>query len=167
MSRYVFTREGYGGLQKIIAETRETIKKIMERKAEGARDGDSWHSEQFKIGIAEEIIWLKRLENLLEIQRNAKIVESPEQNEFITIGTAVLIHKDNSEGPEKLFLDGYRLDAVPPEYISVYSPIGKALVRAKVGEKRTVQIGEEKIIITVIKIIPPLKVKEFMSGDAE
>jgi len=161
LKQYIFTRIGFQGLEKVIAETQEKIDKIMAAKAEGAKNGDGWHSEQFKVMIAEEITWLTQMEKLKEIKRRAKIVDPPEQNEFVTIGNGVVIQR-NDEQPEKYFLGGYRLDNPPKKHISIQSPLGKALVRAKVGDIKIFQVESQTFTVKILEIILPSQAKDIL-----
>ena len=69
------------------------------------------------------------------------------------IGTGIIIeYEDGAIG--KHILEGYMVN-VSEGRISIYSPLGKALLGAQEREKRILKIENVKKIITIQKIFPP------------
>lgn len=161
MTRHIFTVKGYQELQKALGEARKNLKRSMLAKGKAASKQDGWHGSEFQSIAVQERLNSKRLGELQELSRNAKVVERlEEQNKVVKIGNGVLIKReDGSEG--RFILGGYRVD-LPSGHISVESPLGKALILAKVGEKRTFWLGKDKRTVTVRKIALPSGAESFV-----
>ena len=105
------------------------------------------------MGIAEEMMWSKKLGELEKILFNAQVIEPEEQDKRVAIGVGVVIEYEDGI-TAKFILDGYLIE--PEENrVSFYSPLGRALLGAEEGEERELVIGGRKKIIFVKKIFLP------------
>ena len=162
MNKYIFTERGYYYLRKTIRETEKKLKEVTKAKAEAGLGQDGWHDEGFKLGIAEEMMWSKRLGELEQILHNAQVVKPEEQNKRVQVGVGVIIEYENGTANE-FIIDGY-LIGITDRRISVYSPLGKVLLGAIEGEKRILVIGKEKKEIFVKKIFSPSTAEKRILG---
>ena len=150
---YVFTTRGYKILQECIRKVEDKLSEATKSKSEAGAGQDTWHDEGFKLGIVDEMMWSKRLTELKKIFLSAQLVQPEEQNEKVMIGVGVIVeHEDGTIA--NYIIDGYLVKS-EDKRISVYSPLGKALLEAKEGDKRVMVIGNRKKVIFLKKIFPP------------
>lgn len=152
---YLFTREQFEELEKIIFRTQKEIDKIVREKGEIAQEsaGDRWHSAEFMSAYVEEARLRKRLTRLNWLLNTGKIIEPKEQNKKVAIGNTVIIEYENGS-QRKIILEGYLVSSKENQ-ASIYSPLGKALNGAKRGQTKIVKIGKQKHKIKIIEILPP------------
>lgn len=153
MGEYIFTRKGYEVLADLIRKTEERLEKTIKAKTEAGSGQDGWHDEGFKRGTEEEMMWSKRLGELQNIYANAQIVDPKEQNDIVSLGTGVVLEYENGD-IFNLILEGFAIELLEGR-VSIHSPLGKTILGAREGEKRTFEIGGSKKTITIKKILPP------------
>jgi len=153
MDDYVFTARGYKILQEHIRKTEKRLSQATKSKSEAGAGQDTWHDEGFKLGIADEMMWSKRLGELEKIFSAAQLIRPEEQSEKVRVGVGVLIEYEDG-AIAKYIIDGYLVE--PEEQrISVYSPLAKAMLGAKEGDERTVVIGKKRRTFFIERIFPP------------
>ncbi|MCD6583088.1 MAG: GreA/GreB family elongation factor [Candidatus Omnitrophica bacterium] len=165
MRSYLLTKKGYELLKKYIRRGEKRLSQAIRLKSEAGVGQDGWHDEGFKLGIAEEMMWSKRLGELEKVLFNAQLVQPREQSERVEIGVGVVI-KDADGVISKYIVDGY-LAEPEKKRISVYSPLGKALLGAREGEERTMVIGRKERTFIIEKIFPPSVAEEKILNDKE
>lgn len=92
---------------------------------------------------------IMRLENILS---NAQIIEQVGTKDFIRLGDKVTVVEKGKKQAEAFHIVG-AAEADPTEgRISNESPLGKALIGRKVGDKVTVKAPDGDIVFTIKKI---------------
>lgn len=145
------------GLKKIqeeheyLTETRrkEVAQMIAEAKAEGDISENAGYDEaKTAQGFLEGRI--RELENLL---KNAKLIEEREQPKGeVSLGRTIIVREEGTDFEETYTIVG-SVEADPTSgRISNSSPIGKALIGKRVGQKATVQTPGGEIIFKILKI---------------
>ena len=157
MSKYYLTPFGYNQLRILMGKYNERYEEILKDGFASGAEQDGHHDEGFQLSLSASSVQSKRLQELQDIYRNAEIIEPEEQDEIVKIGNAVIIkYPDNTT--EKFILDGYLVAYSGDNRISLQSPIGKILIRSKIGDKKTFTIENKKIEFVIIKIIKPSEV---------
>ena len=163
MEKHIFTQRGYNALKEAVGNTAKRLAKVTRDKADAGSGQDGWHDEGFKIGVVDEMMWSKRLSELQTIMQSATVVSPEEQDRVVKFGNGVTIqYQDGSIF--SFILGGYNIgthNEARPE-ISIYSPLGKAILGAKTGETRQFQ---KKGNITIKKILPPSRAEEIFQGE--
>ena len=80
-----------------------------------------------------------RIRQLQELLNNAKVGEAPTQSGVALPGSVVKVYYDDDESDTETFLIATREEGVSDDKLEVYSPnspLGGALIDAKVGETR-------------------------------
>jgi transcription elongation factor GreA len=145
------------GLKKIqdeyeyLTETRrkEVAQMIAEAKAEGDISENAGYDEaKTAQGFLEGRI--RELENLL---KNAQVIEEKSQPKGeVSLGSTVIVREAGTDFEETYTIVG-SVEADPTRgRISNSSPIGKALIGKRVGQKATVQSPGGEIIFELLKI---------------
>jgi transcription elongation factor GreA len=144
------------GLKKIqdeyeyLTETRrkEVAQMIAEAKAEGDISENAGYDEaKTAQGFLEGRI--RELENLL---KNAQVIVDGGKKGEVSLGRTVKVREEGTDFEESYTIVG-SVEADPTRgRISNSSPIGKALIGKRVGQKATVQTPGGEIIFEVLKI---------------
>ncbi len=137
-TRVLLTQEG---LEKLKTEYNELInnkrKEVTEKIARAREFGDLSENSEYDTAREEQSFIEGRIMELEEILSHAKVIEAAQKGaSTVDIGSHVKVHVD---GEEDEFVIVSSVEANPMEgKISVESPVGKALLGAKVGDVITV-----------------------------
>jgi len=154
MKLYQFTPKGYERLRELVKEAEETYRRIIEEGYKSGAEQDGHHDEGFQKSLSNAMVQSKRIRELQELLANANIIAPIEQFDAVRIGTGVLIEYENGT-TDTFILEGYMVGELDEHTISTYSPIGQALIGAKVGEERILKLPRSTRRATVKKIFPP------------
>lgn len=145
------TREGFSALQKEHKELSETKRpQAVERIAVARSQGDLSENSEYA-SAREELSFIDgRIEELEELIKNAKIIRETKSNNHVKLGSQVTL---TVKGKKETFTVVGEWEADPiNKKISHDSPLGKALLGKKVGEKAEVEAPAGKIIYAVVDI---------------
>ncbi len=146
------TREGFGKLQQELEYLRtEKRKEISVRLQEAMEDGELIENAEYEDAKNEQAFVEGRIKDLELLLANARIIdESDNENEVIQVGSSVTLQEEGME-PETYMIVGPAEAEPRLGRISNESPIGKALLNHKVGDKVKVEAPGGAYEITVIK----------------
>ena len=139
------TQEAYDRLKaeldQLIAHRPVIAAEINDRREEGdLRENGGYHAAREEQGQEEA-----RIRQLQELLNNAKVGEAPKQSGVALPGSVVKVRYD--DGEEEQFLIGTRQEGITDGKYEVYSPnspLGEALIEAKVEETRTYTLPNGK-----------------------
>ncbi|MEO9328398.1 transcription elongation factor GreA [Gordonia aurantiaca] len=121
-------------LDSLIANRPVIAAEINERREEGdLKENGGYHAAREEQGQQEA-----RIRQLQELLNNAKVGEAPTQSGVALPGSVVTVYYDGDENDKETFLIATREEGAAGE-IETYSPsspLGAALIDAKVGETR-------------------------------
>ena len=121
-------------LDQLIANRPIIAAEINDRREEGdLRENGGYHAAREEQGQQEA-----RIRQLQDLLNNAKVGEAPKQSGVALPGSVVKVYEDGDVN--ETFLIGTRQQGVTDGKLEVYSPdspLGGALIDAKVGEKRS------------------------------
>lgn len=145
------------GLQKLKDRFRNLIKEYMEvsaTKGEAAElGGDVWHDNPaFEEVEHRQTMIQKQIADLSEQLRNAEIVGGKDRsNKAVSIGSVVEIVFDNGNAM-KIKIGGHAETDPSKGIVSYQSPLGLALVGAKVGDNCEYKVRDKVIRVTIKSI---------------
>lgn len=151
MKKIQFTQEGY---EKLKAEYEElTTKKkhqALDRLQKARAMGDLSENSEYT-AAKEDLAFVEgRISELEHLLANAEIIESPTERGAIDIGCNVIVE---ANGQQHTFMIVGEFEADPvAKKLSHTSPIGKALLGKKVGEKVEVSVPAGKMIYKILDI---------------
>jgi len=158
---YVLTKKGLASLNQEIAIIEKRAKEVTEERTAAGQTTDGWHSEGFKLSLANQAMWERQRKELVDLKNKCRVVEPVEQKASIRVGN---LFKININGETK----SYTMEGVwfgnDPNVISVNSPLGLALLAKKVGEKGKFKIDDIQHNFVVLEIIEPSKAKTYAQG---
>lgn len=130
-----------------------TTKKRIEvaERIHNAREfGDVAENSEYDAALNEQALVENRIAYLEEVINNAKIIDGHEQHDFVVIGSTVVVEMDREI--DEFTIVG-KVEANPTKkLISNESPLGQALLGAKVGEEVEVTTPIVKYRCKVLKI---------------
>lgn len=148
---YLLTEEKLEELKTELKEL-ETVKaKELDERLVSVQQEIIGEFESPFYNLSEDKFYLeKRIEELKDIINNSKIIEKGKEYQAVEIGSTVTVGIHTGQETYTVVTP---LEANPLEgKISNESPVGKALIEKKVGDKVEVQIGGIKKELRIIKI---------------
>ena len=138
MKPHLLTTEGLERLTKELEQLRtvgrEKVAERLHRAFEDGQDDDFIENAELEAARNEQSFLEGRIQELEEILKNYKLIdENNEPHDFVRVGDKVTIVENGADDAERYHLVG-PAEADPAEgRISNESPLGKALLGAKVG----------------------------------
>lgn len=141
-------------LDQLIAHRPIIAAEINDRREEGdLRENGGYHAARDQQGQEEA-----RIRQLQELLNTAKVGEAPKQSGVALPGSVVEVYYDGDKSDTETFLIATRQEVVGDRKLEVYSPnspLGAALLNAKVGEDRTYTVPSGKTVkVTLVKAEP-------------
>lgn len=149
------TRDGIEELKKEHEEfTKVKRPGVLERVSQARNLGDLSENAEY-VAAREELSFIDgRIDELEELLRQAILIEENHKKtsnaSAISLGSKVTLHRN---GKKEIFMVVGEWEADPLEKkISHQSPLGKALLGKKVGEKVEVEAPAGKILYTIVSV---------------
>lgn len=147
------TREGLGDLKKEFEELSRVKRPDVLTRVSQARDmGDLSENAEY-VAAREELSFIDgRIDELEELLRQAVLIDGAHKNssKVVKLGSTVTL---TVKGKKEIFTVVGEWEADPKEKkISHESPLGKALIGKKVGEKIQVEAPAGKISYSILSV---------------
>jgi len=144
-----------GGLEKLKRELEELVKvkrpKAVSRLASAKSQGDLSENSEYSAAMEELAFIDGRIDELEEIVRQAKTITPARGNKYtVDVGSTVSV-KLNGKTVEFHIVGEWEADPEKRK-ISHSSPLGKALMGKKKGEKVEVEAPVGKVLYTIVDI---------------
>ncbi|BBY34608.1 transcription elongation factor GreA [Mycolicibacter minnesotensis] len=141
-------------LDQLIANRPVIAAEINDRREEGdLRENGGYHAAREEQGQQEA-----RIRSLQELLSSAKVGEAPTQSGVALPGSVVTVYYDGDKSDTETFLIATRQEGVADDKLEVYSPnspLGHALLGAKVNEERSYNVPSGKTIkVTLVSAEP-------------
>ncbi|GAA1070882.1 MULTISPECIES: transcription elongation factor GreA [Tsukamurella] len=141
-------------LDALIANRPVIAAEINERREEGdLKENGGYHAARDEQGQQEA-----RIRQLQELLNNAKVGEAPTQSGVALPGSVVKVYYDGDEKDVETFLIATREEGAQENELEIYSPnspLGAALINAKVGETREYTIPSGATVkVTLVSAEP-------------
>jgi transcription elongation factor GreA len=141
-------------LDQLIANRPVIAAEINDRREEGdLRENGGYHAAREEQGQQEA-----RIRQLQDLLNNAKVGEAPKQSGVALPGSVVKVYYNGDKSDSETFLIATRQEGVKNGKLEVYSPnspLGGALIDAKVGETRSYTVPNGNTVkVTLISAEP-------------
>ena len=154
------TQESYDRLtaekEALIANRPVIAAEINERREEGdLKENAGYHAAREQQGQEEA-----RIRQLEELLSTAQVGETPTVSGVALIGSVVRVYYNGDESTKETFLMGTRGEGSGKEDLEIYSPdspLGRALLGAKVGETREYEAPNGKTVSVTVMTAEPYK----------
>lgn len=148
------THEGYAQLQQEL-EQLKTVRRheVARRLHDALKEGELIENAELEDARREQAFVEGRVYTLEQMLRSSVIIEENGQHEDrVIVGSRVKVQEEGQDFPEEYFVVG-SAEADPVQgKISNESPLGKALLGKKVGDKATVQAPDGDIVFKILSI---------------
>lgn len=148
------TQEGLENLEKRLKYLKEVRRGEIAERLQQALDegGELTENAEYEDAKNEQAFIEGEIARLTQIIRNARIIEPSGAADSVEIGSTVTIQEKGVDEPEVYRLVG-PAEANPSQgKISIESPMGKALLGAKVGDRVKVNAPDGKITFVIQEI---------------
>ena len=141
-------------LDQLIANRPVMAAEINDRREEGdLRENGGYHAARDEQGQKEA-----RIRQLQDLLSTAKVGEAPTQSGVALPGSVVTVFYDGDKSDSETFLIATRQEGVSEDKLEVYSPnspLGHALLGAKVDEERSYTVPSGKTVtVTLVSAEP-------------
>ena len=152
MPSLYLTQEGFERLQKELEHLR-TVKRIevAERLREALEDGELIENAELEAAKNEQSFVEGRIKELEMLLSNARLIDSSANGDTIQVGTRVKVQEDGAEAEEYVIVGAAEADPRLGR-ISNESPLGKALLNQKAGDKVKVEAPGGEFEIEILSI---------------
>ncbi len=146
------TRHGYDKLQDELEHLRtEKRKEVADRLHEAMEGGELIEDAEYEAAKNEQAFVEGRIQELEMILANARIVDETGKREVVQVGAHVTIQEGDND-PEIFTIVG-PAEANPREgYISNESPLGRALMDHRAGDKVRVDAPAGAFQVQILKV---------------
>lgn len=144
-----FTKSGYEKMEKNFSDLTEKRKSAVVQLRTTREMGDLSENGAYKAARFELTSIDRELRRLTYLLRMGEIVESKNLG-LVDFGSKVTVKNENSSLTFTL-VSGYESDPKQMR-LSVYSPMGKAVLGKKAGEKAIVYAPQGEVVYTITKI---------------
>ena len=150
----LLTQDGHSSLKKELEDLKNNkLPEVIARVAKAREDGDLSENSAYQFGKQEQEFLEGRIEELEEILKTATMVAKSKTNgkkTIVDVGCKVTLF---SGGKRQVYFVVGDWEASPKDAkVSGSSPLGKALLGKKVGDKAEVEAPAGKVIYTILDI---------------
>jgi transcription elongation factor GreA len=153
MATSFLTREGFEKLQDELDTLRtQRRQEIAERLHEAMEGGELIENAEYEAAKNEQAFVEGRIKELEVLLATARVVEEGPLADTVQVGTTVIIKEEGSRDEETYSIVG-AAEANPSEgKISNESPLGKALINKKTGDKVQVDAPQGTFVVSIVKV---------------
>ena len=153
---FYFTREGFDALNAKIREVEGRIEDLEKGTGAACQTGhETWHDNfDYEEGVRQQRMWSKRLDELVDIKRNVRVIEPAQSGRAVAIGrTITILDEDTAEiwtfriGSYMIFRENSEISEV-----SYAAPLAIFLAGSMVGDVRSGIVGQEKKRFLVLAV---------------
>jgi len=154
IKKNVMTYEGVKALEAELEELKVNRRKEVAQKIKEAREqGDLSENAEYDAAKEEQREIELRIEEIETILKNAEVVDSEDtKDNSITLGCVVTIYDEEFKEEVEYKIVGSTEADIANNKISNESPIGKALIGKKKGQKITVDAPSGELKFKILKV---------------
>lgn len=147
------TAEGLERLQKELTELKGPAREALALRLRAAiQQGDLSENADYSAAKEEQGFLEGRIQELERILRNVVIIDPNTRRDQVDIGARITIQEDGFDEPEDYYMVGPKEADPANGRISHESPIGKALLGHREGDKVVVETPNGVITFNILKI---------------
>jgi len=153
MATSFLTREGFEKLQNELENLRtQRRQEIAERLHEAMEGGELIENAEYEAAKNEQAFVEGRIKELEVLLATARVVDDVPQPESVQVGATVVIVEEGSKDEETYSIVGAAEANPSVGKISNESPLGKALINKKKGEKVLVDAPQGSFVVSIVKV---------------
>lgn len=151
-NKLFMTADGLAKIKAELLELQTNKRKEVAQRIQSARElGDITENSEYESALEEQAFVEGKVEELDEVIKRAEVIEEPGSLAVsVNVGCRVRVHL---EGTEQEYQIVGEMEADPTNHkISHESPLGRALIGKKIGDKILVEAPVGRLTYTVLKI---------------
>jgi transcription elongation factor GreA len=153
MATSFLTREGFEKLQEELEILRtQRRQEIAERLHEAMEGGELIENAEYEAAKNEQAFVEGRIKELEVLLATARVVEETPLADTVQVGTTVVIREEGSSVDETYTIVGAAEADPGAGKISNESPLGRALINRKAGDKVQVDAPAGSFMVSIIKV---------------
>ena len=146
------TREGYQKLQEELEYLRKVKRQeVANRLHEAMEGGELIEDAEYEAAKNEQAFIEGRIQDLEILLANARVIEGKSKTDVVQVGTTVTV-KENGNEPEIYTIVGPAEANPRCGKISNESPLGRALIDRREGEKVEVEAPGGRFTVQIVKV---------------
>lgn len=153
MATSFLTREGFEKLQEELDTLRtQRRQEIAERLHEAMEGGELIENAEYEAAKNEQAFVEGRIKELEILLATARVVEEIPLADSVQVGATVVIREEGSKVEETYSIVGAAEANPSISKISNESPLGKALINKKTGDKVQVDAPQGSFVVSIVKV---------------
>lgn len=147
------TPEGIARLEEELAHLVHVRRpELTERLRKAIQQGDLWENADYMTAKEEQAFLEGRIQQIETMLRNAVVIQVNGSTGEVALGSRVAVVEEGSEEPEEFFIVG-PAEADPTNgRVSHESPLGRALLGRRAGDRVTVQAPSGEIVFRIVAV---------------
>lgn len=153
MATSFLTREGFEKLQDELETLRtQRRQEIAQRLHEAMEGGELIENAEYEAAKNEQAFVEGRIKELEILLATARVVEDVPQADTVQVGATVVIREEGTKVDETFSIVGAAEANPSIGKISNESPLGKALINKKKGDKVQVDAPQGSFVVSILKV---------------
>ena len=153
MATSFLTREGFEKLQDELDTLRtQRRQEIAQRLHEAMEGGELIENAEYEAAKNEQAFVEGRIKELEVLLATARVVEDVQLADTVQVGATVVIKEEGSKDTETYSIVGAAEANPSIGKISNESPLGKALINKKKGDKVQVDAPQGTFVVSIVKV---------------
>ncbi len=154
---YYFLREDFVALSAEIEKVVEKIKASGQEMGKSCQEGaETFHDNfAYEDGERQQLMWSKRLRDLIRLRNDARIVNPESSNEIVSLGRTVMFKEEGKSKIHIMKIGSYMVlsdNEKKANAVSYNAPMARLLLRGKVGDIKEGMIGGKKKSFRILEI---------------
>lgn len=149
----ILTPDEVAKLKELIREANDQTTGVIRDGYESGASQDGHHDEGYQLSKRQGAVADRRVAELHAILNQAKIVTPLEQNDNVRLGNHVRIRVGGDE--RTVTICGYAGVYPTVGFVSIGSPLGRALLGKAVGDCIEADLPQGRTEIEVLEVLPP------------
>lgn len=152
---YFFLREDFLALEDKIAEVEEKVRECGREMALSCQEGaETFHDNfAFEEGERQQRMWSREYGRLVELHRNARLVDPPTDNTVVALGKTVTMRDLETDKSVSYQIGSFLVFSSVLGRISYESPLARMIIGRRVGDECTALIAGKKRSFEIEKIL--------------
>jgi transcription elongation factor GreA len=151
-AKHYLSQEKYNELEKELVVLKGTKRKEIAAQLEFAKSlGDLSENAEYQEARENQAALEDRISKLEIIIKNASILKDTHGG-FVEIGTKITLQKEGEKTPITFAITGSEEADIAGGKLSNESPLGRAVLGKKKGDKATVATPKGKVVYTIVDI---------------
>ncbi len=154
---YFFLKEDFAALSAEIEKVIDKIKDSGQEMGKSCQEGaETFHDNfAYEDGERQQLMWSKRLRELIAIRNNARVAEPENTHETVSLGQTVVFEDEDTGKKRTMKIGSYMVLSEREKRagaVSYNAPVARLFIRGKVGDTKEGVISGKKRSFHILEI---------------